>query len=294
MKNRHVGILPTSSSSQSRKVSKLHQGIQWRWRGFGWWNTSFWTSQCKPCDGGLGFWILGELLRISSFLLVLLYIAFLLSIMLNHHSTTMWGLFFFPTTLSKSKIWYIVVWNDSLQNLTMQHVEERDWICSVVSSFGLSIQSTSKDAIRRYGGSTAPSMPWPPEHEDGTLSLRPFFAEWKQQIYQIWWPEWKYSGLYFLSPSLCIYIYIPGTQMTLILNGVQAFFWRVLSPQNRVDQQFHMSRWKIQETRRHICIRSEKLLKMHMCMENLSSRELTYPPKMAFWRWFSFSQGGIC
>ena len=26
----------------------------------------------------------------------------------------------------------------------------------------------------------------------------------------------------------------------------------------------------------------------------LPSRELTYPPKMAFLRWFSFSQGGIC
>ena len=26
----------------------------------------------------------------------------------------------------------------------------------------------------------------------------------------------------------------------------------------------------------------------------LPSRELTYPPKMSFWRWFSFSQGGIC
>ena len=26
----------------------------------------------------------------------------------------------------------------------------------------------------------------------------------------------------------------------------------------------------------------------------LPSRELTYPPKMAFWRWFSFSPGGIC
>ena len=26
----------------------------------------------------------------------------------------------------------------------------------------------------------------------------------------------------------------------------------------------------------------------------LSSRELTYPPKMAFWRWFSFFWGGIC
>ena len=26
----------------------------------------------------------------------------------------------------------------------------------------------------------------------------------------------------------------------------------------------------------------------------LPSRELTHPPKMAFWRWFSFSQGGIC
>ena len=28
--------------------------------------------------------------------------------------------------------------------------------------------------------------------------------------------------------------------------------------------------------------------------KKLPSRELTYPPKMAFWRWFSFSQGGIC
>ena len=27
---------------------------------------------------------------------------------------------------------------------------------------------------------------------------------------------------------------------------------------------------------------------------NIPSRELTYPIKMAFWRWFSFSQGGIC
>ena len=26
---------------------------------------------------------------------------------------------------------------------------------------------------------------------------------------------------------------------------------------------------------------------------SIPSRELTYPPKMAFWRWFSFSQGGI-
>ena len=26
----------------------------------------------------------------------------------------------------------------------------------------------------------------------------------------------------------------------------------------------------------------------------LPSRELTYPPKMAFWRWFSSSQGGRC
>ena len=28
--------------------------------------------------------------------------------------------------------------------------------------------------------------------------------------------------------------------------------------------------------------------------QGLPSRKLTYPPKMAFWRWFSFSQGGIC
>ena len=29
-------------------------------------------------------------------------------------------------------------------------------------------------------------------------------------------------------------------------------------------------------------------------VERIPSRELTYPPKMAFWRWFSFSPGGIC
>ena len=30
------------------------------------------------------------------------------------------------------------------------------------------------------------------------------------------------------------------------------------------------------------------------CVGWIPSRKLTYPPKMAFWRWFSFSQGGIC
>ena len=28
--------------------------------------------------------------------------------------------------------------------------------------------------------------------------------------------------------------------------------------------------------------------------KKIPSGELTYPQKMAFWRWFSFSQGGIC
>ena len=30
------------------------------------------------------------------------------------------------------------------------------------------------------------------------------------------------------------------------------------------------------------------------CSLTLPFRELTYPPKIAFWRWFSFSQGGKC
>ena len=29
-------------------------------------------------------------------------------------------------------------------------------------------------------------------------------------------------------------------------------------------------------------------------VQKIPSRELTYPPKTAFWRWLSFSQGGIC
>ena len=46
-------------------------------------------------------------------------------------------------------------------------------------------------------------------------------------------------------------------------------------------------------------INNPRILKInqnHMVDVNLwlPSRKLTYPPKMAFWRWFSFSQGGIC
>ena len=38
----------------------------------------------------------------------------------------------------------------------------------------------------------------------------------------------------FLSPGGgSLNLYIPGTQMTLVLNGVGAFFWRLLSPQNK-------------------------------------------------------------
>ena len=37
-----------------------------------------------------------------------------------------------------------------------------------------------------------------------------------------------------------------------------------------------------------------KYLKISHSCRWIPSRELTYPPKMAFWRWFSYSQGGIC
>ena len=36
------------------------------------------------------------------------------------------------------------------------------------------------------------------------------------------------------------------------------------------------------------------LVTWRFVVQGLPSRELTYPPKMAFWRWFSFSPGGIC
>ena len=38
----------------------------------------------------------------------------------------------------------------------------------------------------------------------------------------------------------------------------------------------------------------EKVTRLHQGIIKLPSRELAYPPKMAFWRWFSFSPGGIC
>ena len=117
----------------------------------------------------------------------------------------------------------------------MQHVQERDWICSVVSSFGLSIQSTSKDAIRRYGGSTAPSMPWPPEHEDGTLSLLNGNSK-----------SIKYDDLNGnirgSTSSLSLCIYIPGTQMTLVLNG-KGLLFEGSNPEIE-DQQFYNEQMK--------------------------------------------------
>ena len=36
------------------------------------------------------------------------------------------------------------------------------------------------------------------------------------------------------------------------------------------------------------------LISINISNIHIPSRELAYPPKMAFWRWFSFSQGGIC
>jgi len=50
-------------------------------------------------------------------------------------------------------------------------------------------------------------------------------------------------------------------------------------------------------TRPKMCLNlriSNPLLLRFDSLCNLPSRELTYAPKMAFWRWFSFSQGGIC
>ena len=43
-----------------------------------------------------------------------------------------------------------------------------------------------------------------------------------------------------------------------------------------------------------ICVLFVEHMLSWMKSNEIPSRELTYPPKMAFWRWFSFSQGGIC
>ena len=53
-----------------------------------------------------------------------------------------------------------------------------------------------------------------------------------------------------------------------------------------------------------LCLKSEKSIlqnqwlkphsKIDVILFPIPSRELTYPPKIAFWRWFSFSQDGIC
>ena len=47
--------------------------------------------------------------------------------------------------------------------------------------------------------------------------------------------------------------------------------------------------WQNMAHSREMCC----LLHLFFC-DIIPSREPTYPPKMAFWRWFSFSQGGIC
>ena len=61
-------------------------------------------------------------------------------------------------------------------------------------------------------------------------------------------------------------------------------------------QHFESHSFKQLEKTINCCFLNSEV-KRHSSFETarwLPSWELTYPPKMAFWRWFSFSQGGIC
>ena len=53
------------------------------------------------------------------------------------------------------------------------------------------------------------------------------------------------------------------------------------------DKRLVVEKMPMKENKNNTCV-------YNMYVLSLPSRELTYPPKMAFWRWFSFSQGGIC
>ena len=68
-----------------------------------------------------------------------------------------------------------------------------------------------------------------------------------------------------------------------------------LASQKQMDGQMSKGKGSVAETPWcSLHFRSLRIRLVHSQWIEIPSRELTYPPKMAFWRWFSFSQGGIC
>ena len=72
------------------------------------------------------------------------------------------------------------------------------------------------------------------------------------------------------------------------------FFSQVPGHRALVEKDVHLFCWSDNKWDLWIVCWIEVINSRSWSQVDLPSRELTYPPKMAFWRWFSFSQGGIC
>ena len=143
-----------------------------------------------------------------------------------------------------------------------------------------------------------------------TWRRRPYVAHppwshcqrWIGKPWRLWLPEswtWRWDwGIWAICPAMeslsavietlvgkdAMNIYESGKVRTV--ESKESFIWtkkHVRSQKRTVNQKY-------------LNHRSYNFIKSMLwySKKRIPSRELTYPPKMAFWRWFSFSQGGIC
>ena len=107
-----------------------------------------------------------------------------------------------------------------------------------------------------------------------------------------WWlnqPIWKiWSSNWIISPGFGVKI--KNVWVTTNINTIRPALEQEHIDTNKGDQ-------KLMDHQDQLCLK-EFVALLHLLRtikkQWLPSRELTYPPKMAFWRWLSFSPGGIC
>ena len=137
-----------------------------------------------------------------------------------------------------------------------------------------------------------------PQIDTYSMILSKYTSSWKQDldecIFRIWYiSSYILCILYYYNFIVPYLKFIP--QISSHLWSRCCLPWKQRHGRRRLKKQFTRNGANPEEHRKLWNLRGEVHLS-NVCIfkKYIPSRELTYPPKMAFWRWFSFSQGGIC
>ena len=120
-------------------------------------------------------------------------------------------------------------------------------------------------------------------------------SDWLILISRDGWHEWIYlcvqciyktTYYVYVRPYMYIYVWTSAFRRLWRNNEILIIRCAINSKTRSMGRRFHDL---------SLCINRRPLTLGHDKVPAIiPSRELTYPPKMAFWRLFSFSEGGIC